>query len=245
MPDYDKSTGTRGTMRIRDTGSVVEFWLKSSSESVFTYGKGWSYTSPNGNGSGEYDYPTGAEWKKIGQKTVTDSGKVTFTIEYSGASYFGGPTTLSVNISREEKPGAPSGLSETKIGHTTASFAWSNGGALNGGDFIEYQIQVASTPQSGSGNFTGTVEVTNTTKSKSYNTTALSPGVVYDWHVRQRTSWGWSDWSGIASFQSVAGAWVRDGGSWKRAVPYVKSSGTWKKAISYVKVSGSWKAADV
>lgn len=230
---------------IRDTGSVVEFWLKSSSTSVFAYGKDWNYKTPNGSYSGKFDYPTGADWKKLGSKTVSDSGTVSFTIGDTGASYLGGPTTLSVNISRAERPGAPSGLSEPYVGYTEADIAWSNRGASNGGDFKRMQYQVSSRPQSGTGDFTGTIEKTATTTASKVRVGGLKPGVVYDWHVRQENEVGWGPWSSIASFQTLWGAYVRSSGIWKKAVPHVRSSGVWKVAAPYVKKSGVWKLPDI
>lgn len=229
---------------IRDTGSTVEFWLRSNSSPVYAYGKDWSYSTPNGGGSGKYDY-SGSDWKKLGEKLVTDSGTVSFKIEYTGASYLGGPTTLSVNISRAELPGAPSGLSESLIGYTTARIAWSNRGPSNGGDFKRMQYQVSSRPQSGSGDFKGTVEITTTTTANAADLSGLRPGTVYDWHVRQQNEVGWGAWSEIGSFQTLWGAYVRSSGVWKKAVPYVKVKGVWKVAIPYVKKSGVWKAPEV
>lgn len=240
MTDYTKATGTRGTMMIRDTGSSVEFWIKSSSASVFMYGKDWSYSTPQGGYSGQFDY-SGDEWKRLGSKTVTDSGTVSFTIQYTGASFFGGPTTLSVNISRAERPSAPSGLSISDIGYTSGRVNWSNRGNSNGGTFRQMQVQVSSTPQSGSGDFKGTVEVTATTTSNDLDARGLSPGTVYDAHVRQQNSVGWGPWSSIISFQTLWGASVRVSGVWKKAVPYVKVKGVWKVAIPYVKKSGTWR----
>lgn len=247
MVDYDKSTGASGTMRLRDTGSVVEFWLKSGFGSTFFGSANFSYTSPNGNGSFSHGYNSGDTWQKMGEKNVTDSGTVSWTMPATGTSSLGGPTTQSVSISREEKPGNPSSLSEEGISYTLATLKWVNGGALNGGDFIRYQIQVSSTPQSGSDNFSGTVEITANSTSKSFKAEDLKPGVIYDWHVRQLTSWGYSNWSGIASFQTLHGAWLKNGGAWVKAVPYVKDDGKWKIAIPYIKVGsnpGAWEVPD-
>ena len=36
-------------------------------------------------------------------------------------------------------------------------------------------------------------------------------------------------------------AYVKSGGTWKRAVPYIRVSGAWKKAVPYVRTGGTWK----
>lgn len=223
-------------MRIRDTGSTVEFWLKSSSSSVFMYGKEYSFTTPNGNGSGDYDYPSGAEWKKIASKVVTDSGNVTFRIENTGAEYFGGPTSHTAYINRATVPDAPSTLYDYDLGYTVAKLTFNNPGASNGSKFEGFQWQVSSTPQSGRGNFVGKVEITESTTKDVLAVSDLVPGVVYDWHVRQKSNLGYGPWSGIASFQMLWGAWVRYSGTWRKATVHVKrsSSGAWHRAIPYV-----------
>jgi hypothetical protein len=71
--------------------------------------------------------------------------------------------------------------------------------------------------------------------------TGLTPGTVYYFRTRAKSSVGWSAWSGAASVRTVAGAYVKVGAEWKLAVPYVKVGGVWKIAEPWVKSVGVWK----
>lgn len=72
--------------------------------------------------------------------------------------------------------------------------------------------------------------------------TGLSPGLTYYFRSRVRNSEGWSGWSaGITSATLVAGAYIKVGSEWKRAVPYVNVNGTWKVARAWGKVAGTWR----
>lgn len=245
MTDYDKSTGASGTMRIRDLGSTVEFWLLSGYSSTFFGSATFTYSSPNGSGSFAHGYNSGNTWQKMGQITVTSSGTVSWTMPSTGTSSLGGPTTQSVSLSRQSAPGQNTNFKVSGIDHVGADFVWTRG-AMNGGTFDFDQIQISSTAQSGSDNFSGTVEVTATdTSGANYTTTALKPGRKYWAHVRTKNNVGYGAWSSIITFTTLAGARVKVSGVWKDAVPYVKVSGAWKPAVPYVKEGsnpGSWKA---
>lgn len=69
----------------------------------------------------------------------------------------------------------------------------------------------------------------------------LSAGDKYYFRVRARNAVGWGAWSGILTVQLKAGAYVKMGVTWKRAVPYVRVNGVWKVAQPYVKIAGLWK----
>jgi len=69
----------------------------------------------------------------------------------------------------------------------------------------------------------------------------LTPGTLYYFRVRANNAIGNGAWSTIVSQQTIAGVRVRDGGTWKFAIPYVKVAGVWKTAIPFVKVGGVWE----
>lgn len=70
---------------------------------------------------------------------------------------------------------------------------------------------------------------------------SLDPGKTYYFWARNRNSVGWGPWSARTQVTLIAGARVRDGNVWKRAVPYVRVNGVWKVARPWVKRSGVWK----
>jgi hypothetical protein len=69
----------------------------------------------------------------------------------------------------------------------------------------------------------------------------LSPGGTYYFWGRTRNSHlGTSAWSARSTLLLVAGAKVKVGLVWKRAVPYVRVGGVWKLAEPWTKTAGFW-----
>jgi hypothetical protein len=71
----------------------------------------------------------------------------------------------------------------------------------------------------------------------------LQPGRQYFFWARGRNQIGWSPWSQRSQVTLNAGALVRDGGTYKRAVPWVKVNGIWRVAKPWTKDAGNWRAA--
>lgn len=69
----------------------------------------------------------------------------------------------------------------------------------------------------------------------------LDPGQTYYFWARGRNAVGWGPWSPVRAQTLRAGAMIKDGTVWKRALPYVKDNGVWKLAKPYVKQAGTWK----
>lgn len=69
----------------------------------------------------------------------------------------------------------------------------------------------------------------------------LQPGTQYYFWSRVRNSVGWSANSSPATVQTVAGAYVLVGTTWKKAVPYVNVNGTWRISRPWTKIAGVWK----
>lgn len=73
------------------------------------------------------------------------------------------------------------------------------------------------------------------------NLTGLVPGGKYYFWARARNAVGWGPWSARTQTDLIAGARVRQGSAWKRAVPYVRVNGVWRVARPWVKQAGVWK----
>lgn len=238
MADYTRSTGSSGTMMIRDlgpgtAGADVEFWLNSNNSTTFNHELPWSWTV-NGTYSGmlEFDYSAGAGWQRLFNGFVTYTQTVTFHIGNTGTGGFGGPTTFNQLITRASVPAAPSNPTFTNVGPTSVDVNWtpnSNGGA----SIDNYNIGWALT-SAGATDF-----VTSTTSPKTV--TGLTPGTTYYFWVQAHNSVGWGAWSAPVAQQTIAGVRFNDAGTWKVAVPYVKDAGVWKLARPYVKLGGVWK----
>lgn len=193
MTDYTKDTGSSGEMMIRDTGTVIEFWLNSHNSSTFNNQLPWGYTV-NGvtDNSNEKKYSAGAGWVKFGAWTVSTSQTVTFRIFDTGTSGFGGPTSFSQAISRAKVPNAPSTPTVTGYGSTYVNLSWTDG-ASNGAPITARQVAY------------NTVNTTSSASSirsdtHTYATVGgLTPGRTYYFWVRTFNSVGWGPWSPVRS----------------------------------------------
>lgn len=193
MVDYTKSTGSSGTMMIRDTGSLVEFWIKAGS-ATFAYQMPWGYTV-NGttDNTNEFRFESGGAWQKIRSWTVTTDQTVTFRLYDTGTSGLGGPTTLSAAIARATIPDPPSKPVISNIGSTTATVTYTDGN--NGGDAIDAR-------QVGYGT-SSTSPTTTISSDRNDNLSGLTPKTTYYVWARTHNSKGWSAWSTRASFVTL------------------------------------------
>jgi hypothetical protein len=185
MTDYTKATGSSGTMRIRDTGTTVEFWLNSGNSSTFNHQLPWSYTDASGSSGTKYfDYSAGDGWQRVRSWTVTTDQTVTFRIGDTGTSGFGGPTSFSVAIDRASIPSPPSIVTLSGVTNTSVNAAF-NDGANNGAAIDTRQI--------GYGTSSSSVQST-ITSDRSTTITGLTPGTTYYFWARTHNAKGWSAW---------------------------------------------------
>lgn len=325
MTDWTKTTGSTGTMMIRDTGDSVEFWFKAGYSSDWYNGLDFSYTVNGDTDSKSINYPQGADWYKVGAKTATYNQTVTFKLlTDTSISGIGGPTTFTHSVTRDTIPGAPSKPVISGIKATSVVVSFNDGS--NGGDAIDsrqiryddnssfsspttvssdrsttisgltsnktYYFQARchnsvgwgpwsstasaktqSVPTAPSAPLLSSVTATSVdvswtdndnggssitaheigwgtsssapTSSVSGNSpqvvNGLTPGTTYYIFVRAQNSVGWSAWSKPTSMQTVAGAYILVGTTWKLAVPYVNVGGVWKRAETWGRSAGVWR----
>ena len=166
-----------------------------------------------------------------------EDGTRTFDAGSGMTGWDGGPTLVSSGGSSWALPtiprltSAPSMPIITELAQTRlrASFTDGSGGAAIDSRQLRY-----GTDSSGSG-------ATIISSDGSDIISSLIPGTTYYIWARTHNSVGYSDWSARATATTYSGAWVNDGGIWKRAIPYVKESGVWKTARPWVRILGEWK----
>lgn len=191
MTDYHHDTGSSGDMMIRDTGSVVEFWLTSGNSSTFNHDLPWGYTvNGSTNNSRTVDYGAGDGWVKLGSWTVTTDQTVTFRIFDTGTSGFGGPTTFSHTIDRASAPSAPSKPVISSITASSMRVVWTPG-SNNGAAIDLYQVAKNTVNTTVTGATIFNVDTDTVFGS-------LAQGTTYYFWARTHNAKGYSPWSPVA-----------------------------------------------
>jgi Fibronectin type III domain len=176
---------------IRDTGTLVEFWLKAGS-STFMHELPWGYTV-NGttDNSNTFDFQSGGAWQKIRSWTVSTDQTVTFRLMATGTGGLGGPTNLSAAINRATAPPAPT--KPVISGITNTSFTADTNSNGTGGAAIDLiQIGIGLSTSS------APTIIYTANSSGSYTVTGRVPGYPYRVWGRMHNSEGYSPWSAYA-----------------------------------------------
>lgn len=241
MVDYDKATGTAGTLRIRDLGSVVEYWILCSDGATFVGSLAWSGVVNGANVGGTTSLPAGFGSKRLGSWTVSSNQTVTFHINATGTSGIGGPTDHSAPINRSTVPGPTSAPTITALYASTVTFTWA-APASGGSAITDYQwvVELPNGTDVVSG-FTGSGSVRTATAS------GLTPGTALTVRVRAYNVNGTSGWASnpnLAAFTTLPGVYVSDGSAtWKLAEVYVSDGSAWRRAVLHVSRNAAWIAA--
>lgn len=196
MVDYTKATGSAGALIIRDDGTNVSFLIRcnESSTNIGFPGKGWSGRA-NGARSGSFTWPSGGGTRVIGGPwVVTTSQTVSFSIADTDTQGLGGPTSLSVSITRPLPP-APGTPSVARVSDTQHTLSWSRPAAYSS-QVIQRRVDSGAWQQIAAVSGTATT-FTDTTTSANHK---------YEHRVAGRTASGQSAWSGISTFYTTPAA---------------------------------------
>ena len=128
-------------------------------------------------------------------------------------------------------PPAPTAVVPSELTQSTVKASFSSNGD-GGSPVLEWQVGHSTDPAGPTAFQSGESGMT---------VTGLTAGAVTYLWVRGRNTYGWGDWSAVATAALVAGAWITYGGVQKRAVPYVKVAGVWRVAEVRVNIKGLWK----
>lgn len=183
MADYTVNIGGNTTMMIRDTGGMVEFWVRTGPQ-TWNNQQPWGFGA-NGSNSGTLYYRmlAGGNWQKFGEVYVGYNQTVRFTLVNSGLGF---PSyDFFQAISRSTVPPAPYTY-ETYAVSSTQIWVGFAGQGDGGSPIQEWQIGYGSNPNnpeqfvgSGGGTTVG----------------GFSSGQrVYFW-TRGRNLVGWGPWS--------------------------------------------------
>lgn len=213
----------QGDAKVNGTTVYHNF---NSGDGVHAYNSGHNHRP----GTGKLQTASGAIWvyhNADGTKTMSLSISM---VGYSGQTSSASGSASLPTIPRN--PGAPTTPVISEIEQTSVRLDWSpNGsdGLPNTGYTISYGT---ATDATGS---TTTSGVTNKT------ITGLTPGVKYYFKVKATNAVGDGPYSSISNATTIAGAYIKSGDSWVRAIPYVRDGGVWKLARPYAKILGEWK----
>lgn len=232
MPDYHARTGEAGTMMIRDTGTNIEFWIKSDYSATFIYGLAWKlYYDGVWQNMTPANYPTGAQWFRMGSINVSGNQSICFHIDATGTAGLGGPTDFWYDVKRATVPGKTVVIGLDQITSTSMRYRFSIG-SDGGSPFTEHQMAYGRNIDKAEKIL---VSGGNTT------VTDLEPGVRYYFWSRAKNAVGYGEWSNRIDAVTLTGVRIKTASGYKSAIVYVKFKGAWRKAKPFVKHAGKWK----
>jgi hypothetical protein len=188
--DHNRASGD-GTLKIRDYGGTVEFWVQAGYDNFHWENLSFSYTANGVTRNVDYDYPLGGDWKRVASVVVNTSQTVTFRLlESTGTQSLAGPTTFSVALDRDTVPAAPDPPTFSSVGSTSVMVSFtdnSNGGASIDSRQIGYRKDTTTAP------------LISVSSDGSTLITGLTPGHLYYFWARVHNYKGWSSYSSSRS----------------------------------------------
>jgi hypothetical protein len=193
MTDWTTGTGNGGSLMIRDTGSMVYLYVKAGSTQTWINGATASWYL-NGTSSGSFDYPTGADWYLVKSGNVSTNQTVRLTLNATGTSGLGGPTTITHAINRDTVPPPPVPVTFSSITQTSVYTTFSGNGD-GGATIIKWQLA--------SHNVNTTSGASIFTSDGTLSVTGLVPGTVYYFWARGQNAVGYGAWSSVRSMKTL------------------------------------------
>jgi hypothetical protein len=178
-------------------------------------------------------------------KTVSSDRSTAITGLTSGTKYYfkarthnsegWSPWSANLTLTMLDEPAAPGVVQLSAITQTTVHAVFADPTSTGGTAITDRQVGYSLT--------TGT-PTNSVTYSGGVTITGLKPGTLYYFSSRTKNSVGWSVWSSPKTATTIAGAYVKVAGVWKKAVPYVKVAGVWKVARPWGRQFGYWEESE-
>jgi hypothetical protein len=198
MADYEVASGNRGRLVIRDTGSIVEFYVQAGDTTTW-FG---SATYGGSAGSGNFSYERGNPFKLIASFSLASTADVSFSIGATGTWALGGPTSIGAHLERGASATYPGPFSAPAVLDISSSSCYPWWPAQpNGGDgIIEYQTQLTRDPSFAG----GTIDFQRIGDPITF--TGMIRATTYYARINARNSFGWGAWGPTTQFNTLATA---------------------------------------
>jgi hypothetical protein len=182
MVDYDRAIGGNVTLRIRDYGQLIEFWMLAD-RYTWNYQQPWSWQVNGGSGSGIFRLEKTGKWQRVAQFGVSTDQDVRFTMIGSGLGF--STYNFVQHINRTRVPPAPSPVYFSNLTATSVR-AMFNSSGTGGLAILEWQLAYGTNPYTAQ-YYVGSGGVTDIG--------GLAPGTRYYFWARGRNALGWGSWS--------------------------------------------------
>jgi hypothetical protein len=184
MVDYDRNIGGNVTLRIRDYGQKIEFWIKAD-RYTYNYRQPWSWAVNGFSGSAFYRLEKGGAWQRVVIFGVTADQTVRFSVQNSGLGF---PSyDFYQHINRITIPPQPTRVQFSDLTSTSVRAMFSGQGD-GGSPVLEWQLVYGTNPYIASYEFPNHLFA-----SSNGNTviTGLLPRTKYYFWARGRNAVGW------------------------------------------------------
>jgi hypothetical protein len=182
--DYDRNIGGGVTLRIRDYGQLVEFWVLAG-RNTYNYNQPWSWSVNGAAGSGTFRLEKSGKWQRVAQFGVSTDQNIRFTLVNSGLGF--ATYNFIQHINRLSIPPQPTRVYFSELTDTSVRAMFNSQGD-GGSPVLEWQLVYGTNP------YIAGYEFPNHSFAWSNGSTVitgLTPASRYYFWARGRNALGW------------------------------------------------------